>query len=82
MMGKSSVAILPAAPVRIRNRDAEHTYRQDSDFHYLTGFPEPEATPSTFCFAESVIRKWKPGTVDEPALMVPWKNMALMTLSP
>jgi Xaa-Pro aminopeptidase len=43
MMGKSSVAILPAAPVRMRNRDAEHTYRQDSDFHYLTGFPEPEA---------------------------------------
>jgi Xaa-Pro aminopeptidase len=43
MMGKSSVAILPAAPILIRNRDAEHTYRQDSDFHYLTGFPEPEA---------------------------------------
>lgn len=43
MMGKNSVAILPAAPVRMRNRDAEHVYRQDSDFHYLTGFPEPEA---------------------------------------
>ncbi|WP_455216800.1 Xaa-Pro aminopeptidase [Kaarinaea lacus] len=43
MMGKNSVAILPAAPVRIRNRDAEHVYRQDSDFHYLTGFPEPDA---------------------------------------
>lgn len=43
MMGKDSVAILPAAPVRMRNRDAEHPYRQDSDFYYLTGFPEPEA---------------------------------------
>lgn len=43
MMGKNSVAILPAAPVRLRNRDAEHPYRQDSDFYYLTGFPEPEA---------------------------------------
>lgn len=43
MMGKSSVAILPAAAVSMRNRDAEHAYRQDSDFHYLTGFPEPEA---------------------------------------
>ena len=43
MMGKASVAILPAAPIRMRNRDAEHVYRQDSDFHYLTGFPEPEA---------------------------------------
>ncbi|WP_455198106.1 aminopeptidase P N-terminal domain-containing protein, partial [Kaarinaea lacus] len=43
MMGKNSVAIVPAAPVRMRNRDAEHVYRQDSDFYYLTGFPEPEA---------------------------------------
>jgi len=43
MMGKGAVAILPAAPVLIRNRDAEYPYRQDSDFHYLTGFPEPEA---------------------------------------
>ena len=50
MMGKDSIAILPAAPVAIRNRDAEYPYRPDSDFHYLTGFPEPEAvavlTPS------------------------------------
>ncbi|MDH5777121.1 MAG: Xaa-Pro aminopeptidase [Gammaproteobacteria bacterium] len=42
-MGDNSVAILPAAPVRFRNRDVEHHYRQDSDFYYLTGFPEPEA---------------------------------------
>ena len=43
MIGKGGIAILPAAPVRLRNRDTEHAYRQDSDFHYLTGFPEPEA---------------------------------------
>ncbi|MDA1106904.1 MAG: Xaa-Pro aminopeptidase [Proteobacteria bacterium] len=43
MMGKGAMAILPAAPQRLRNRDAEYPYRQDSDFHYLTGFPEPEA---------------------------------------
>ena len=43
MMGDDSVAILPAAPVRMRNRDVEYNYRQDSDFYYLTGFPEPEA---------------------------------------
>jgi Xaa-Pro aminopeptidase len=43
MMGKGSIAILPAAPVRTRNRDVEYPYRQDSDFHYLTGFDEPEA---------------------------------------
>jgi Xaa-Pro aminopeptidase len=42
-MGKGAIAILPAAPVRIRNRDTEYPYRQDSDFYYLTGFPEPEA---------------------------------------
>ncbi|MDT8383698.1 MAG: Xaa-Pro aminopeptidase [Gammaproteobacteria bacterium] len=43
MMGKASVAILPAAPNRMRNRDAEYPYRQDSDFYYLSGFNEPEA---------------------------------------
>ena len=42
-MGRDSIAILPAAPVRLRNNDVEYAYRQDSDFHYLTGFPEPEA---------------------------------------
>ncbi len=43
MMDEHSVAILPTAPVYIRNRDAEYLYRPDSDFFYLTGFPEPEA---------------------------------------
>jgi Xaa-Pro aminopeptidase len=43
LMGKNSIAILPAAPVRIRNNDVEYPYRQDSDFYYLTGFTEPEA---------------------------------------
>jgi Xaa-Pro aminopeptidase len=43
LMGANTIAILPAAPVRIRNNDVEYDYRQDSDFHYLTGFPEPEA---------------------------------------
>ncbi len=42
-MGEGSIAILPSAPVRIRNRDVEYPYRQDSDFYYLTGFEEPEA---------------------------------------
>lgn len=43
MMGAGAIAILPTAPVRLRNRDAEYPYRADSDFYYLTGFPEPEA---------------------------------------
>ena len=43
LMGRDSIAILPAAPIRHRNNDVEYPYRQDSDFWYLTGFPEPEA---------------------------------------
>jgi Xaa-Pro aminopeptidase len=42
-MGKGAIAILPAAPVRMRNNDVEYDYRPDSDFYYLTGFAEPEA---------------------------------------
>ncbi len=37
------VAIIPAAPERIRNRDSHYPYRFDSYFWYLTGFREPEA---------------------------------------
>jgi Xaa-Pro aminopeptidase len=43
MIGRDAVAVLPAAPVRHRNRDIEYAYRQDSHFIYLTGFPEPDA---------------------------------------
>jgi Xaa-Pro aminopeptidase len=43
MIGRDAIAILPAAPVRHRNGEIEYAYRQDSHFHYLTGFPEPEA---------------------------------------
>jgi Xaa-Pro aminopeptidase len=43
MVGKGGIAILPSAPVRIRSRDVEYRYRQDSDFFYLTGFAEPDA---------------------------------------
>ncbi|MDG4552312.1 MAG: Xaa-Pro aminopeptidase [Candidatus Contendobacter sp.] len=42
-MGPGSIALLPAAPSTPRNRDVHHPFRQDSDFYYLTGFPEPEA---------------------------------------
>src|SRR5437764_14539194 len=43
LMGRDSIAVLPAATVRQRNNDVEYPYRQDSDFHYPTGFGEPEA---------------------------------------
>lgn len=42
-LGESSVMLVPAARVFPRNADVEHPYRQDSDFHYLTSFGEPEA---------------------------------------
>jgi Xaa-Pro aminopeptidase len=37
------VAVIPTAPEQVRNRDTTFPYRADSYFHYLTGFPEPEA---------------------------------------
>ena len=40
---EDSVAVLAAAPEAIRNGDVQHSYRQDSDLFYLTGFPEPES---------------------------------------
>jgi len=36
-------AVVPAARVAYRSRDTAHRFRQDSDFRYLTGFPEPDA---------------------------------------
>jgi Xaa-Pro aminopeptidase len=43
MMGKGGIAILPAAAEKQRNSDVHYNYRPDSDFHYLTGFDEPDA---------------------------------------
>jgi Xaa-Pro aminopeptidase len=43
LVGRGGVAVLPAAPERTRSRDTHYSYRQDSDFYYLTGFDEPEA---------------------------------------
>ncbi len=43
MIGNDAIAIVPASTVKVRNRDVEFDYRQDSDFMYLTGFLEPEA---------------------------------------
>ncbi len=42
-VGEGAIVLVPAAPVRRRNGDVAYPYRQSSDFHYLTGFPEPEA---------------------------------------
>jgi Xaa-Pro aminopeptidase len=43
-LGKDSIAVIPTAPERPRNRDSDFLYRHDSYFYYLTGFTEPGAT--------------------------------------
>jgi len=42
-LGAGSVAIIPTAPERARNRDSDFPYRHDSYFYYLSGFSEPNA---------------------------------------
>ncbi len=40
---KDAIIILTAASECYRNGDVYYPYRQDSDFYYLTAFPEPDA---------------------------------------
>ena len=40
---EGTIAILPAAHQVVRSRDTHFPFRQDSDFWYLTGFPESDA---------------------------------------
>lgn len=42
LMEPNSIAIVPSAREKIRSRDTDYHYRQDSDVHYLSGFDEPE----------------------------------------
>ncbi|MEM1402035.1 MAG: Xaa-Pro aminopeptidase [Pseudomonadota bacterium] len=43
LMEPNSIAIVTGASLATRSRDTEYRFRQDSDFHYLTSFPEPDA---------------------------------------
>ena len=43
MLEPEAIVILPSSPEQPRNGDVLYPYRQDSDFYYLTGFPEPSA---------------------------------------
>lgn len=38
-----AAVLVPGGSLVTRSRDSEFPFRQDSDFHYLTGFPEPDA---------------------------------------
>jgi Xaa-Pro aminopeptidase len=42
-VGQDSVVILTASHTQFRNHYHEYSFRQNSDFYYLTGFQEPEA---------------------------------------
>ncbi len=42
-VGEDAAVIIPAACERMRSNDVEYRFRQNSDFDYLTGFPEPDA---------------------------------------
>ncbi len=42
-MMDQGVAVIPTAPEQSRNGDVLFRYRPDSDFYYLSRFPEPEA---------------------------------------
>lgn len=42
-MRPNSVCVVPAAKLVTRSNDTEYGFRQNSDFHYLCGFPEPDA---------------------------------------
>lgn len=42
-IGPEDLVIVPAAREVVRSRDTHYPFRQDSDFAYLTGFPEPDA---------------------------------------
>lgn len=42
-LSDNCVVVMSAAKEVTRSRDTEYAFRQNSDFHYLTGFPEPDA---------------------------------------
>lgn len=42
-IGQDAIFIIPAGTEKIRNRDVEYPFRQDSSFIYLTGYHEPDA---------------------------------------
>jgi len=42
-MGPDAVALIQGARLVTRSNDTEYPFRQDSDFHYLTGFDHPHA---------------------------------------
>ena len=57
-----SVAVVFAAPVRNRANDVDFVYHQNPDFHYLTGYEEPDAV--LLLFAEPRTVGGQPGVTE------------------
>ena len=57
-----SVAVVFAAPVRNRANDVDFVYHQNPDFHYLTGYEEPDAV--LLLFAEPRTVSGQPGVTE------------------
>ena len=78
------IAIIPNAPVRQRNSDVHYPYRPDSDFYYLTHFPEPFSVAvfapgpmkmaNTFCSAAKTIQIKNVGKAVEQACKAQLKH--------
>ncbi|NQZ02277.1 MAG: aminopeptidase P family protein [Bdellovibrionales bacterium] len=62
---EDAAIVIPAHSEYIRNHDVQHSYRQDSNLFYLTGFEEPEA-----------VLVLRPGKDPESVLFVRKKDMA------
>ena len=43
VMEPNSIAVIPAAPERVRSNDTLYPYKQSVNLTYLSGFPEPDA---------------------------------------
>ncbi|MBR58987.1 MAG: Xaa-Pro aminopeptidase [Myxococcales bacterium] len=43
MLPDRTLAVIPGGRIADRNSDVTYPFRQDSNFQYLTGFPEPDA---------------------------------------
>ena len=44
VIGPDAVVVVSSSPERLRTGDADYSFRQHSDVHYLTGFEEPDCT--------------------------------------
>ena len=43
MMHGNSIAVIAAAPEKIRSKDTHYPYKQSTNLSYLSGFPEPQS---------------------------------------